>query len=135
MLSTKRTELFIGLLAMGVAMLTSSFANNYEAAEIHRYLMMMQFAATCVLLFGVLKAHQQHKDKCMLFWLLTTACLFFGLIFYGISRWQIAVLYMLIIMYNHYVAVTLGPLEAVAVAAPRQTEPTKEQLAKLNGQV
>ncbi|XP_017867226.1 PREDICTED: uncharacterized protein LOC108616502 [Drosophila arizonae] len=153
MLSAKRTELFIGLLAMGVAMLTTSLSEGYNE-QIFKYLMIiarLQFVATCVLLFGILKAHQQHKDKCMLFWLLTTPCLFFGLIFYGMSRWYyrrilssvitvsiywlaaMAVLYMLIIMYNHYVALTLGTIEDVA--APPETEPTKEQLAKLNGQV
>ncbi|XP_023175132.1 uncharacterized protein LOC111602352 [Drosophila hydei] len=141
-LNPKRVEILIVLLVMGVALWMSLFAS---------VTLIFQFVPTCVMLFGILKAHQQHKSKFMLFWMLATTCLFCQLIIYSVIKWEywdilnsiisisimwlaaIAVLYMLTIMYNHYVELTLGPQEPAE--PPKETEISKEQLAKLNGQV
>jgi len=51
-----------------------------------------QFSATLALIFGILKAHEKHKDKFLLLWLVITAfcclCLLMGGLMHWCDRWR-----------------------------------------------
>ncbi|XP_034478992.1 uncharacterized protein LOC117785189 [Drosophila innubila] len=69
----------IGLIVMGLALVT--FAYPYQLQGFLNVIQGLQGTATVALLFGILKKDPIHKDKFLLFWLVSTAVFFFSLFF------------------------------------------------------
>ncbi|XP_030558414.1 uncharacterized protein LOC115760962 [Drosophila novamexicana] len=125
MLYIKRyLEIAIGLSVFGLTMATNVLPHgwDYKLEQIR----LLQFSATLVQIFGVLRAHKQHKNKFLLCWLVVTfvslvATLYAGLreltdrnsILGAALAWSLAVFVaaLLNIMYNHYVEMTIGSAE------------------------
>ncbi|XP_032590658.1 uncharacterized protein LOC116805039 [Drosophila grimshawi] len=153
LLNARKPQISICLLVMGLALATRVLPFQSRTDNLDR-VHVLQLVATVVLVFGVLKAHQQHKANLMLFWLLSTAVLIFTTWIYGILEffdtyhlwsnwiwnallvitftWSVSAVfsYIFIMMYDQYVELTQGK-----VPQTDEAEPIKEEPSKLNGQV
>ncbi|XP_023175052.2 uncharacterized protein LOC111602283 [Drosophila hydei] len=146
MLSLKRyMEIGIGLSAFGLTMATLAlpYRWNQKLEEIR----LLQFAATLALLFGVLKAHRQHKDKFQIFWMLATSITLIALLYAGLQElvahysllgctlaWCISVLVagLLNILYNHYVETTIEAAENSTEILQTHLPPTMDPKRPIN---
>ncbi|TDG51854.1 hypothetical protein AWZ03_001914 [Drosophila navojoa] len=146
MFSLKRyMEIGIGLAVFGLTMATNAlpYRWNFKLEEIR----LLQFAATMALLFGVLKAHSQHKDKFQIFWMIVTSITLIALLYAGLQEvvkhysllgstlaWSIALLVggLLNIMYNHYVETTIEAAESSTEILQTHQPPTLSAKGPIN---
>ncbi|XP_032590552.1 uncharacterized protein LOC116805017 [Drosophila grimshawi] len=115
-------QIAIGLVVFGLSMVTNVLPWDSRLELIR----VLQFTATIVLLFGVLRAHPQHLDKFMLFWMVITSVCFIAMLYAGLLHlchghsslyillpWSSAAFMapLLNVIYNHYVDLTVGAEE------------------------
>ncbi|KAM8712751.1 hypothetical protein ACLKA7_013134 [Drosophila subpalustris] len=84
MLLTKTNRhVAIGLIVMGLAFVTFAYPSNVQTFL--NVIQGLQLTATVSLIYGILKKDPLHKDKFLLFWMVSTAIFFFALVFCSFS--------------------------------------------------
>ncbi|XP_064543875.1 uncharacterized protein LOC135432237 [Drosophila montana] len=123
----RKAQIAIGLSVWGLSLLSIPFCTPYKRGLLE-IVLSAQLTATVALIYGVLRAHAQHKAKFLLFWLGITTAFFTALVYASLVSfldhgWRYffyyikdflpllpadVVAFMMNIIYKDYVELTLG---------------------------
>ncbi|XP_030558410.1 uncharacterized protein LOC115760961 isoform X1 [Drosophila novamexicana] len=133
----RNAQIGIGLSVMGLSLLSNPFFSP-DQRDLLNFVLPAQLTATVALIYGVLRAHAQHKAKFLLFWLGISSAFFSALLyaslftfldrgwnyfFYYIDNFlsllpASGIGYMMHLIYKDYVELTLGAVTELKQPPP-----------------